>query len=319
MPAAREPAFEPVRLGAELVHLAEEFYVRLFRVGFAILLTGCALTVWFSTLAAGAPGSTTLLFAAAAAGFGVVGIVRPRSVYLRLRSRPALQLAPAALAAVAVLVDGPDSPCWWIALPLLWITAGLSSTASLAVGAAAVTGLAFLAGTILRGEALLGQQDTGVLPAAVGLAVYTLLGRVLIDAFAGLVLGRHQRVRCRSQHAPAPLRVSNLAASAAPATAPATTTPATRRQPRAATRRQPRAATRLTARQLEVALLLRDGLRQTEIAACLGISVRQVERLVGAARQRVGAATSGQLVAMLASGALASESPRSSNTAADSS
>jgi DNA-binding CsgD family transcriptional regulator len=59
-----------------------------------------------------------------------------------------------------------------------------------------------------------------------------------------------------------------------------------------------------------VLLLLRDGLRQTEIAACLGISTRQVERLLAAARQRVGAATTSQLAAMLASGALAGASPQ---------
>ncbi len=225
-------------LGAELVHLAEEFYVRLLRVGFAVLIAGCALTVLFSTLADRSPGPATSLFVAVAAAFAVVGLVRPRSVYLRLRSRPALQLSPAALAAVAVLLDGPDSPCWWIALPLLWIVAALSSTASLAIGAAVVTGLAFLAGTLLGGEPLLGQQDTGVLPAAVGLPVYTLLGRVLIDAFAGLVLGRHEPVRAVSQQAPPPLRVPNLAASAAPTTA--------RSAPRPATRRQRRPASRLT-------------------------------------------------------------------------
>jgi DNA-binding CsgD family transcriptional regulator len=68
-------------------------------------------------------------------------------------------------------------------------------------------------------------------------------------------------------------------------------------------------ASRLTTRQLEVTLLLRDGLRQTEIAACLGISVRQVERLLASARERVDAATTTQLVAMLATGALGPRRP----------
>ena len=70
----------------------------------------------------------------------------------------------------------------------------------------------------------------------------------------------------------------------------------------------------MTARQLQVTLLLRDGLRQTEIASCLGISVRQVERLLGAARERVGAITTNELVAMLASGALTRSSPENTDT-----
>jgi DNA-binding CsgD family transcriptional regulator len=299
---ACEHVLVPVHAGAELVHLVAELYVRLIRVGFAILLVGCALTLWFATLKHGSPGPTTSLFVVGAAFFGVVGVARPDRVYLLLRSRRLLQVAPAAFGAVAVLLDGPDSECWWIALPLLWIVAAVSST-WLAVGAAAMTAVAFLAGTILGGQALLGPQDSGVLPTAVGLPAYTLVGRVLIDGFAGLVLGRRLIVAERQQ-APSPLRVPNLAASAAsPAEAP----------PPAA-QRTPRSTSPLTARQLQVTLLLRDGLRQTEIASCLGISVRQVERLLGAARARAGATTTSELVAMLASGALAHANPEITDT-----
>jgi DNA-binding CsgD family transcriptional regulator len=278
------------------VHLAEEFYVRIIRVGFAIVLVGCGLTLWFATLEHGSPGPTTALFVAGAALFAVAGLARPARVYLLLRSRRSLQVAPAALGAIAVLLDGPDSECWWIALPLLWIVATVSST-WLAVGAAAVTGLALLAGTILAGQALLGPQDTGVLPTAVGLPAYTLIGRVLVDGFAGLVLGGRRLIVAEQQQMPCLLKVPNLAASTAAST--------THQAPPSAAQRTPRPASRLTARQLQVTLLLRDGLRQTEIAACLGISLRQVERLLGAARERVGATTTSELVAMLASGALA--------------
>ncbi len=48
-----------------------------------------------------------------------------------------------------------------------------------------------------------------------------------------------------------------------------------------------------------MALLVRDGLNQSEAAACLGISRRQVERLLGEARARAGAATTSHLMAML--------------------
>lgn len=293
--AVSEQAPPPARLGAELVHLVEQLYVRLVRVGFAILLAGCGLTLLFATLEHGAPSLATASFVAGAAALALAGVARPGGVYLLLRSRRSFQLAPGAFGAVAVLVDGPDSPCWWIALPLLWIVAAVSST-SLAVGAAVATALAFVLGTVLGGQPLLGPDDTGVLPAVVGLPVYTLVGRVLIDGFAGLVLERHRHGVTEFRRHPDPMNVPNLAVAAAASTA--------RDTPQPAPRRARRSGSRLTARQLEVTLLLCDGLRQTEIAECLGISVRQVERLVGAARERVGAATTGELVAMLASGSL---------------
>jgi len=301
LPAARslaradcQPDLRPARRGAELVHLAEELYVRIFAVACVILLAGCALALGFATLARGAPAATTVLFVAAAAAFAMAGLARPHDVYLRLRSRDALQLTPAALGTLAVLLDGPESECWWIALPLLWIVATLSCT-RLAFGAAAATAIAFVAGTILGGQALIGPGDLGIVPATVALPTYTLVGRVLIDGFARLVLADHH-LTLEQQTRP-PLRVVNLATSPTPASAPPTA-------PAAAVPRRRRPASRLTARQLEVTLLLRDGLRQTEIAACLGISARQVERHLAAARQRVHAATTTQLVAMLANGAL---------------
>ena len=68
---------------------------------------------------------------------------------------------------------------------------------------------------------------------------------------------------------------------------------------------EPQAAgSTLTTRQLEVALLLRGGLRYAEIAERLGITPRQVARLAGQARQRASAGTSSHLVALLAQGRL---------------
>ena len=294
LPAVR-PALAPVHVGAERVHLAEELYVRLVGVGFAILLAGCAVTLWFATLENGSPGFTTSLFVGTAAILAITGLARTRRVYRGLRARRSLQLAPAVLGALAVLLDGPDSQCWWIALPLLWIVAAVSST-RLTFAAAMITGLAFLAGTIMAGEPLIGAHDSGVLPAAVGLPAYTLIGHMLIDGFVGLVLGRSLHAPLDRQPPQRPLRVPNLALPATSRVASDNAQPSVRRQPRS--------PSRLTSRQLEVTLLLRDGLRQTEIAVCLGISQRQVERLLATARDRVGAATTNELVAMLCSGAL---------------
>lgn len=52
-------------------------------------------------------------------------------------------------------------------------------------------------------------------------------------------------------------------------------------------------------------LLVRDGLLQAEIALALGISTRQVERLLASARSRTGTATTSQLVAKLVTERLA--------------
>ena len=121
-----------------------------------------------------------------------------------------------------------------------------------------------------------------------------------MDGFAGLVLGRQHRAFEHAGPAAPPLRVPNLTPSP-PARRAARGTPV------AGALGRPRPSSRLTARQLEVTLLLRDGLRQAEIADCLGISTRQVERLLAMARERVHATTTTQLVAMLAAGALAAE------------
>lgn len=300
-PVAPQPALRPMLRGAERVHLAEELYARMFSVACALSITGVGLALCFSALDRGVPDPATIAFAALTAAFAVVGVVRPREAYLRLRSRIALQLTPAGLGALAVLVDGPESECWWLALPLLWVVSTMAST-PVAVSAAMATAAAFVGGTILGGQALASPGDLGVLPATFALLAYTLLGRVLVDGFAGLVLGRHQLASELAGRPSRPVRVRGFAYRAT-ASAPRTAAKAT------TARRRPQPASRITARQLEVTLLLRDGLRQTEIAACLGISVRQVERLLLAARERVGAATTTQLVAMLAAGALSTDRP----------
>jgi DNA-binding NarL/FixJ family response regulator len=64
----------------------------------------------------------------------------------------------------------------------------------------------------------------------------------------------------------------------------------------------------LTSRQLQAALLARDGLKQPEIASALSISSRQVQRLLSQARQRMGATCTTQLLAMLVTDDLATPS-----------
>lgn len=58
---------------------------------------------------------------------------------------------------------------------------------------------------------------------------------------------------------------------------------------------------RLSARQSQVVVLLADGLRYRDIAACLSISERQVQRHVGEAVARLGVRNAYELTALAVS------------------
>jgi DNA-binding CsgD family transcriptional regulator len=283
-----------IRSGADLVYLAEEFYLRLFKLSLCLTVVGAVLSAWFGTLA-GSRASSSLsdVFSVLGLAGAAAGLARPPQAYCWLRYSAQHQLVPAGLAALAVLVNGPDSPSWWMALPLLWIVAVVSST-RLALAAAAVTALAYLVGTLIGGEALIHAGDTGVFPATLALLADTLIARLVVETFARFTLRMHQ---LEQTAASPPLWVPNLAsASSSHSQAP--------KPPPATDPVHPVRSSRLTARQLEVVLLVRDGLRQSEIALCLGISPRQVERHLHDARIRVGAATTSQLAVMLVTGGL---------------
>jgi DNA-binding CsgD family transcriptional regulator len=55
---------------------------------------------------------------------------------------------------------------------------------------------------------------------------------------------------------------------------------------------------KFTPRQLQATLLASQGLRHLEIAACMGVSVRQAARLLSQARSRNACATTGELIAV---------------------
>lgn len=302
-PPARRRGQWLIRNGAELVHLVEQLYVNFLTLVLVLMLVGCGLSVTLGSLnSPGSPGLLTLLFAGVGAAFCAFGLWQPVRVYCWLRYRPVRQVTPAAVAAVALVLNSPDSASWWVALPLLWIVAVVGSTRLLAAGAL-VAGSAYLAGTSLAGQPLIEHGDTGILAAGIGLPVNAIVGRFASEVLARFVLRLHQLEQDLMVAEPAqpPIRVPNLAAPLRVQRSPVTT-----RQP--AESRQPAdraAALHLTARQLEAVLLARDGLHQSEIAVCLGVSVRQVERLMHDARWRSGAQTLSQLVAMVVSARVA--------------
>ncbi len=278
--------------GTDLVYLTEELYLRLFILTLSLTAIGAVLSVCFGVLGSRGSVPVTVGIAALALGIAGAGLRRPRRAYIWLRRSPLRQVSPAAFGAIAVLCNGPDSPSWWVALPLLWVIAAVSST-GLSVMAALVTAAAYLAGTALGGEVLVRHGDAEILAAAVALPANILIGRLIAEVFARFTLRLHQLQR----RPPSPARPIRVTVASSTRVAPNPPTPT----PTHPITRARRGLMGLTARELEVLLLVSDGLIQAEIAPALGISTRQVERLLASARARTNSATTSQLVAKLVS------------------
>lgn len=291
--------------------------MRLFILTLVFVLVASGLSVWINGVGHRSSGGLlTVFLAMLGAAFAVAGLSRPRRLYCWLRYSPARQLAPAGAGAVALLLNGPASPSWWLALALLLLVASVSSI-RLSLVAATIAASAFLGGTIIRGGHLINAGDVGVLAGTVGLIAYTIVGASVADVAGRFVLGLHRLEQDLTARSPqAPRHVANLASPAQPpgatdATSDRQTPPQAFQQPdppRPGERRPHRhdvsRPSRLTPRQLQATLLACDGLKQPEIAIALGISPRQVARLLSQARERAGAATTGQLVAMLVTNGL---------------
>jgi DNA-binding CsgD family transcriptional regulator len=309
VPAERAGPLGPsprlITRGAELVVLAEELYLRLFVLALVFVLVASALSIWFG-LGSEASPLVTLPFSLAVGVFALAGLRAPRRVYGWLRYSRPRQLAPAVLSALAMIPTGPDSPLWWPALALVILVTAVSSL-GLSVLAALLCAAGYVAGTVIGGEAIIRSGEAGILAGAVGFVAYTLVGSLVCDAFARFVLGFAHLEQQTAAGQPRRVASVVLDEPAAPAVRPdvRSTVPAPRRfAPPRSTVTAPAAHSPLTPRQMEVALLIRDGLNQSEAAASLGISRRQVERLLGEARDRAGAATTSHLVAMLVTGGL---------------
>ena len=285
-----------IERGADLVYLAEELYLRLFILTLLLTAVGGVISIWFAAVGSSTSLPLTMVIATAAFAFVGAGLARPRRSYCWLRYSRVRQLSPAVLGIIAVLCNGPASPSWWAALPLLWVVAAVTST-GLSLAAAAVTAGAYLVGTALAGEALVHGGDAETLAAAVALPANILIGRLVAEVFARFVLHLHQLQRA----APNPSRPVRVTAVQTPQDADDAPRPgASGRQQRQSSR-----LTRLTSRELEALLLVRDGLLHAEIALALGVSSRQVERLLASARSRTETATTSQLVAKLVNDQLA--------------
>jgi len=292
LPSPISTGGEVLRSGADVVYAAEDLYFRLFRMMLVLLAAASAWSVW-ARLADAQRGSLILTAVYAGCGFGLsaVGLALGWRAYAWLRYSRIRQLTPAIVAVIMLLTDGPHSPTWWMAFALLFVMASISSTSLTLLGAVLAAG-AYIGGTLLRGSPLVYRGDTGNLIGAAMLIINALAARSIGEAFGSFVMRLHRLEAEIRDTERVPKKVRNMMSEPRDAVA-ATSASNAHKSPRGGWRAV------LTARQLEVAFLVRDGLYQDEIAACLSISRRQVERLLQQARERSGAATTSELVAML--------------------
>jgi DNA-binding CsgD family transcriptional regulator len=299
-----------VRCGAELVALTEDYYQRMFRsaidlhfviVFFALLTTalrdGRNHPEW--TLVA-------LGIVTAAAGWARRHL---RDAYAALRN-PALLLTGAAVFAVLLIVDDPlNSPLWWVGLGVLLVPA-VTGDLRWNCACAAILTLGYAAGVAAHDHIDLALHDPDLALKASGFGFWSLLLYAKINRAARFFMSWHRAV----PDARLPPRRVRVEAHAA--TQPEDDVPTQRTSPPLAVNRGTSDTTldarstsqtvntgsgqtersSFSPRQQQVLMLLADGHSEREIAKCLRISEKQVQRHVRNAKNRVGANSTPELV-----------------------
>lgn len=311
--AADRPAVVPtvsaelafVRCGAELVELAERFYRRMVGIGIVLVGASCVGALALLPLRDSAPqggvGSPAFLAAAALLAFCLVAVRQPNRVYLMLRRRRSLEYAIVAVAtAFIALVPPLQSELW---LPACALLAALAAFVRLrrALAYCLLALSANLAAHVVAGD-LGATPAVAILGLWVGIPFWSATMCVLTDRLVSHILRLNA---IKSPRRASPVRVaawsdSPDATESGPIEGdhePELDDAATETRPDA----KALAIERWNARELEVVALLADGLLHAEIAACLSLSVRQVDRRIAEARARVGAANTNALVALAVS------------------
>lgn len=286
------PPARQIRSGADLVELGERLYTRLFGVALAMVLGGVVISIGLS-LADPATRGEVPRACLLAVPLSIVVVLALRSLavaYRLLRSNAWTQLIPAAIGALLSFTDA-NPPFWFASMAAILVTTVLAGSVRVTMLAGAANIACYAADLALHAESLTPQDDLTYPTAMAGFFTNGLLAAAFIGWLARFVLTLH-RFQADAYQPQSPMRVharpSARGGAAASRPGPQTAPTVKRRHGHA-----------LTARQLEVALLVRDGLHYAEIAACLAISRGQVENLIGQAKRRVGAKTTSELIAML--------------------
>jgi len=282
-----------LRTGADIVALSEHFYRQAFTAVIVLLAGSVPLALMLMPVRDGRrqPLLTTALIAVVLVAVLVLWRWRSRA-YRILRRQPTVDLLLAASVGLLVVLDGPfASPLWYTAAAFLALV-GVAAGARLAVTCAGLVACVYVVGAHLREEPLIRDGNVRALTEVLGLPIWAAASSALVASCAGFVLRLHRAERAAPTVAEADRR--GAASTGAVALLPA---------PRRTTVRLDGTTTdavglALTPRQLQVVALLHDGLKQADIARALGITQRQVERLVRHARERARASTTTELLAL---------------------
>jgi DNA-binding CsgD family transcriptional regulator len=301
-PTPERPALTPaatsrrdlVHNGAELVELSERFYHGIFVAGLIFIGLAAAAALALLPLRDGSAGyltSTVLLTGLLLATTPIA--VRHAAALHRLLQRSFAAQSAMVLLSTALIVYPLRSELWWPSCAILMLTAIL-------VGLRRVLGycLVVLSANLIA-HAIAGDLgDTppvSIIGLWIGYVFWCSAFAIFPDRLAAHVLRLNVATAApRNDVRPRHDADATLAPDAPPATsagdppdvAAAPSPPVTGR------------TTRLTARQLQVVALLADGLRYDEVAACLAITSRQVQRHVGNAVERLGVRNANELVAI---------------------
>ena len=307
---AQRPGDVVVRSGAELVALSERFYGGVFigAVGFLGLAALTALVVLPAREFR--PGTPVALPFAATGGIVVaaaLAVWRARELYCALRRRPQLQLVLVLVAAALVADPAMSSALWWPSCAILMTLALVVPLRRVLAYCLVVLG-ANLAGHVIAAD-LDDVHAVDIIGLWIGYPLWLAAIAIVTDRLVAYVL--RVNVTPSSDPPPEPPRpVSARHREPAPAAAPgaAEVVVAMAGDGDAPATPPPESAAggirRLTARQTQVAALLADGLRHREVAACLSISERQVQRHIAEAVARLGLRNAYELAAVAVSAGL---------------
>lgn len=307
-PVPRDPSrHDVIRSGAELVALSERFYGAVFVpaiafVGIAALAALVLLPV--RQFARGTPVTAAAVATGLIVAVTPLAVWRAQSIYRALRRHIGLQLAAVLVAAGLVMHPGMSSELWWPSCSILM---------ALAIVAPVRRALAYcllVLATSLVGHLVAADLSETPAVAIIGLWIgYPLLVAavaILTNRLAAHVLFLNvAEARGPSPEPPLPVRAwTTEPASAAHADDTPAAVTAAGGGPAPAAQDTEQLTDSLTARQLQVVALLADGLRHREIAECLSISERQVQRHVADAVARLGLRNAYELAAVAVSDGL---------------
>jgi len=287
-----------VRCGAELVELSERFYHGIFVGTIAFVGAAGVAALALLPLRVSDAGYTTITVVATMVLVAAVpfAVRNAHTLYLLLRRNEAARLALVLLGATLV-VHPLRSELWWPSCALLMLVSTLVPLRQ-ALAYCLIVLLANLAAHAVARD-LDETPPTTIIGLWIGYIYWCSACAIFTDRFAAYVL---QLNKPTSPPKLPPRRVhpSQPSATADPRTRVAKTaqTPPTEADGTDPDTPGDSAIGNLTARQLQVVALLADGRRYDEIAACLAISERQVQRHVSNATGRLGLRNANHLTAV---------------------